>query len=539
MLLHESEEFKQQRKNILQENAEEIHRLKQEAENAEGEEQEELLAKYHALASITYDKLMDYVKECEEAEFKQIKGGAKGIIKHAQKLLPKIITFLENEDPLDLADYGGIVVLNQGTAEEKIQIKEDYAIDFIKYHLRLHIDALKNNQEALQELYTLIIKGVNSSTRIDRKSKDATEQLQKLDTFRRRPLVNIDKVGIMNDKMNTSTLLYNNGMELITEANGQMKMFWSFNEEGDKTKEALPLFMSLSMLPEYTTPEHTTLSRKIDGYDMAVLNTVCDIYDREKQKNPQANVFITPEEIWRAMNGKQPRDSKAKPSEAKIKKICNRMDKMRHTDMFIDLSAELKAKRITLNDSRLVDGKITDYLLNCGISEFTNEKGIKSKGYNIHIDSPWHVYNKAKGNIFSVPLQYLDTSSAINDSDYVTEFKYFLLRQINFFKHQEKQALTDKQNKKRINPENIILIATIYKNAGVPTPEERAERSSFNSDKAKDTYIRKCRKADRDKIEALLAFWVSKSWIKGFTAINSQNNPIKEKQALKGYKITL
>lgn len=534
MLLKETEEQKKKQHDILMQHSKEIQQLKLDIAEMEGAEREEALAKYHALISLTYNTLTAYVKQCEEEEFKQIKGGEKGILKHAQKLLPKIIKFMENEDPLDLAGYGGAVVLNQGTEEEKIQIKEDYAIDFIKYHLRLHIDALKDNQEALQDLFTLIIKAVNDSARIETVSKDTTEQMQKLDTFRRRPLLNIDKIGIMNDKINTSALIYSNGMDLITEANGQMKLIWSVDEASNKDKEALPLLMSLTI-----PPEHTTLSRKIDGYDIAVLNAVCDIYDREKHKNPQANVFVTPEEIWRAMNGKQPRDGKAKPSEAKIKKICSRLEKMRHTDMFIDLSAELQANRITLNDSRLVDGKITDYLLNCGISEFTNEKGVKLKGYAIHIDSPWHVYNKAKGNIFSVELELLDTSSAINDSDYVTEFKFFLIRQINFFKHQGKKALIDKTNKKRINPDNIILIKTIYEHAGVPTPEERAAKSSFNSDAARDTYIRKCRKADKDKIEALLTFWKGKKWIKDFTAINAQNEPIKEKQALKGYKIDL
>ncbi len=127
----------------------------------------------------------------------------------------------------------------------------------------------------------------------------------------------------------------------------------------------------------------------------------------------------------------------------------------------------------------------------------------------------------------------------------MTEFKFYLLRQIQYLKNQAEKAISDKKSKQKINPDNVILLETLYKGAGIPTPEERAiewaksgktasnEKGEAELKKAIDTQTRKNRSADKEKIESILNSWISKKWIKGYTAISGKNKTIS------GYSIKM
>ena len=531
MLLHgldpeREERLREEEKPCLEQFAE----VRKKLATASGEEKEKLQAQL-SLLTVTYRTILSkYFQEQEEEDFAQIKGGAKGIIRHAKKLLPLIME--KATDILDASEYGGVIVHNQGTEAEEIRIKASYVHDMIMYNLRLHINALRDNDEALQDLFLLITKSIKESTIIeeDREGEATPESLQAdpqaLDTFRRMPLANIKEVGIMADKTNRIIVEEPGGMLdalLQQEANGQLA--FKVNQ-GTKGKEVLVMF-SMTIPQEYGS-----LSRKITGFDIGVYNAVANLFENWIFANGETPFLFTAAEVWRRMNGKQPNDSKTKPSPEKEKRICDSIEKMRHTDFYMDITQEQEAG-FKPEDSRLAQGRFTTLLLKCDIIEkFTNERKVEMKGYIMHPhDLPiLYAYNKARGHVRYIPYELLDTSDILSDSEYVTEFKYYLLQQILYLKSQEEKALTDKSKKpkRRINPDNIITLERIYKGAGVPPPEERNEKK-----------LRDERAKDRKKIEGILTSFTQKKWIAGYIAVNVDNEQAKERQAVKGYSIKL
>ena len=540
----EQEELRELVSPYLAQNAEIREKLK----TAKGKEKDKLQAQLDALDVQIANTYTAYYQAKEEEEFKQIKGGAKGIISHAKKLLPLIIKELTS-DLFYVGAHGGAILLNGGTEDETIHIKASFALDFIKYHLRLHIKALSDNEEALQDLFLLVNKCIKECDIIDEDrenapAEDAKPEPQAIDTFRRSPLANIEKIGIMSDKLNATMLTDPNGMLeglLAEEANGQLRLFWSVNE-APKGREQVAVMASLSLPPGYEG-----LSRKISGFDLAVYSAVSDIFEKWIKEHPHEDLNFSPADVWRRMNGKQPNDKQASPGAPKTKKIVASIEKMLSMRFTINLKEELEANCITLDDSRLVNGELEDYFLNCTTAKFKNDKGVEIIGYSIPASRMpiLYKYNKAKGYIRNVPFELLDVSDQKSDSEYMTEFKFYLLRQIQYLKNQAEKAISDKKSKQKINPDNVILLETLYKGAGIPTPEERAiewaksgktasnEKGEAELKKAIDTQTRKNRSADKEKIESILNSWISKKWIKGYTAISGKNKTIS------GYSIKM
>lgn len=510
---------------------------------ASGEEKEKLQAQL-SLLTVTYRTILSkYFQEQEEEDFAQIKGGVKGIIRHAKKLLPLIME--KATDILDASDYGGVIVHNQGTEAEEIRIKASYVHDMIMYNLRLHINALRDNDEALQDLFLLITKSIKECDIIeeDREGEAEPESLQAdpqaLDTFRRMPLANIKKIGLMSDKASVSMIQATsetNGLMgglLNADADGQLRIYWSV-EEGKKGKEQVSIMASLSL-----SPELANLKRKLTGYDLVVFSAISDLFANWIKDHPKEDLKFTVADVWRRMNGKQP-NSKAKPSKPTERKIEQIIEKMLIMRLRLVVKEELEAGFLKIDDDRLVEGALEDYFINCSSITFKTSKGMILKGYSIPASRMplFYKYNLAKGNIRSIPFELLDTSDALSDSEYVRELTFYLVRQIDYFKHQDNE-IKEKRKKTRVNEENKIRLETIYKDAGIPTPEERATASKATSKDAKETYIRKCRNADIKKIDSILTSFKMKNYIKDFTPLNANNMPAQKGQAIKSYTIDL
>ena len=127
----------------------------------------------------------------------------------------------------------------------------------------------------------------------------------------------------------------------------------------------------------------------------------------------------------------------------------------------------------------------------------------------------------------------LDTSTNTSDGENVTEFRNYLLQQVQLMKNGE-------DNKgKYYNRSRIILLETIYKDTGIFPPEERINSKDFKTENSKQSVIRRLRKSDREKIEGILEAWKLKNWIKGYVILNQKNEPVREKQQPKGYEIIL
>lgn len=481
-------------------------------------------------------ELQAFSEQCQRERFAQITGGAAGIIAHAKEQAPMILEGLYNEvatyfegNEEDIKAGKVFVSLKQG----KLYLNANYAAKSLQDELKLHIEALKDNKEALQELFAFIIETVEDSSLTD--STEITDQQQRpmeVMRFRRSPLADITKYGFMNDKANAQ-LIQDDGI-FQTSPNGQMQLLWNVNQ-APQNMEQVPVYIALT----YDGIEKG-LSKKLNAYDNAVYNAVSNLYYYWHQENPQKPLYITPQEIWRTMNGKKTGGSKiSNPSKAQVKKIRESIDKMRHIDFYMDISEEIKANYITLDDERLTGGYIKDYLLNCGEAGFYTEKGNTVQGYKVREEPILFTYNKAKQHILLVDYEMLDTTRYVSDSENVAEFKGYLLQQILLMKNAAESG-------NRFKRSNTILMDTIYKSTGIKTPEERLadkekekkeKNKEYKTEGSRQKELRRFRQADRQKIEGLLDAWKAKGWIKGYTILNSKNEPIKERQQAKGYSI--
>ena len=266
------------------------------------------------------------------------------------------------------------------------------------------------------------------------------------------------------------------------------------------------------------------MTKKITAFDKAVYEAISTRFYYWTQEAPQKPLYITPQEIWRTMNGKRSGDGKANPSKAQVKRVCESIDKMRFTHFYMDIKDEVKAYKLYFEDERINGGIIDSYLVNCTKVEFTTEKGKVLTGYRISEEPILYTYNRQKNHVLFVPYEMLDTSANTSDAENVTEFRNYLLQTVQLMKN----GVADKTGK-YFKRSTKILLSDIYKKTGIQPPEERLT-GNYANESTKQQLIRRTRKADRTKIEGILNAWVTKSWIKGYT-------PVKKGNSLIGYDI--
>lgn len=503
------------------------------------EERKRQVIQYAALLDRVQMELDAFNEDCQRRCFQQIGSRTEDIIANAKEQAPIILEYIHNGTVQDyFSPYdtealqkAGIVTERQG----KLYLKANYASKLLYDELHLHIDALQGDKAALQELLEVIIEAVEVSPYTDNTEiTDAEEKPLDVKRFRRSPLMDITTYGLLNDK--TDAQLLQDGDIFQQQADGQISLRWAVNQ-APQGKEAVPVLMALT----YVGAEGK-VAEKLTGFDLAVYNAVSTRFYYWQRENEQKPLYITPQEIWRTMNGKRSGDGKAKPSKAQVTRICDSLDKMRFTRFRMDISEEIRAFNLHIDDERITSGTIDTYVLNSSKVEFTTDKGNTVSGYRIGEEPILYTYNKQKNRILYVPYELLDTSANTSDSENVTEFRNYLLQQIQLMKNaKEEAAEAAKKGKKGkyFKRNNIILLATIYKSTGILPPEERAAGTAFTSDAAKQTYIRKIRKADRQKIEGILDTWKAKGWINGYTVLNQNNEPVKERQQAKGYSIRI
>ena len=476
------------------------------------------------------EELTEYTGSCQRERFKDLEGKPAEILAHAQEQIDRLLEI----EYRGLTSYGtpeDLKKLGIGSfAQGKAYINANFMGDLIRDELRLHIEALRDDKPRLQQLFTSIVEAVegseytdNAEITISPTSRTPLEVMR----YRRSPLADITTYGLMNDKANAQ--LIQDGGIFQQRADGQLILQWAVNQAPQK-REEVPVYIALT----YEGTEGK-ITKKMAAFDKAVYDAIGTRFYYWKQENPQKPLYITPQEIWRTMNGKRSGDGKAKPSKAQVNRICDSLDKMRFTRFYMDISEEIRAFDLHIEDERIISGHIDSYLLNCSKVEFVTDKGNVVAGYRIGEEPVLYTYNAVKNHLLYVPYEMLDTSTNTSDSENVTEFRNYLLQQIQLMKNAAESGKKGKYFKRS----NIILLETIYRDTGILTPEERAAAASFTSDKARQTYLRKTRKADRQKIEGILDAWQTKGWIKGYTVLNQKNEPVKERQQAKGYSISI
>lgn len=250
--------------------------------------------------------------------------------------------------------------------------------------------------------------------------------------------------------------------------------------------------------------------RPFTEYDKAVYNSVSSLY-------VSGNSFITPAQIYRTMNGLTDGE-KAPPQQ--VTKIKNSLDKMRFIRAQIDCTAELQARRVTLNSEQIKSGIIDTYLLTADAIEIN---GIK--GYRIQKTPILYEYSAAVKQVIQFPVKLLDvkildrngkpTTCSFENSDARTVLKTELLTRIEGMKN-EKNSL-----------KNRVIRLTDYERDG---EIKQGLYSKACNPEAKDPKDEK--KRVRGSAEKMLDYWKAVGYIKDY-------KPRKEARTITGYEIIL
>ena len=313
---------------------------------------------------------------------------------------------------------------------------------------------------------------------------------------KRPPLAPIGTYGIMTDKVN-KIIISKPGTE-HTPINGQMQLLYNVNQAA-KTRQQVPVYVSLT----YKGTE-ALINRKLTAFDSAVYNAISTIYYYNKRDNAQAPVTVTAAEIWRTMNGIA--HTNKTPSDKQLQKISASLDKMRFTLFYMDITQEIDAGFIKVNNERL-RGRFETYLLEASNISITTEKGrIIESAYSIEKEPILYTYNAAKNHILWADYKLLDTTATTGNEGFTVEFKNYLLQQIEYMYNGTRDS-------KR------ILFETLYTETGIQPPAARISKERFTTEKSHTANVRKEAKRDRDKIAAILEAWKKKAYIKDYRLI--------------------
>ena len=533
MLFDFTEEELKQRELIRKDFKEKMLEVSQKLETATLEEGKKLIVERTRLQLNFNTSYSAFIDKCERIRFQKIEGNINAIKEDAIEQVPKIIEYCYNslvnvEMPEDLKKLE-IIESKEGT----LLLKANFVTKYIMEEIKLHLDALQKDKEALQDVLNYIIRAVETNEKTNQEEitltpleikLEETAQLLDINKLMRNPLADITTYGLMNDKVNAQLI---QGDFFTQEANGQLTIKFAV-DQAPKNKKQAAVYMALT----YEGTEGK-LTKRLTAFDSAVYNAVATRFYYWQKENTRSSLYITPQEIWRTMNGKKAGDGQAKPSKTQVQRICDSLDKMRFTHFYMDISEEIQAFNLYIDDDRVTAGKIDTYVLNCSKVEFETEKGNTVQGYKIGDEPILYTYNRVKNHILYVPYEMLDTSTNTSDSENVTEFRNYLLQQVQLMKNGE-------DNKGKYYHRNrIILLETIYRDTGILPPEERISNKSYKNDASKQKEVRRLRKTDREKIEGILDAWKAKKWIKGYIILNNKNEPIREKQQAKGYEVQL
>lgn len=480
-------------------------------------------------------ELLSYTDKCQQEYFQQhLAGNPDAIIEDAKKQVQLTIAsirkeYIEGDEIIKykLSDWQHMPMI---TVKNKTPLlRSDYIAQAVQIELKLHTAALQDDEERLAELTEIIIDEITQSPYTDNSEVTLNKQNglpENALLLRRSPLQDITTYGLMNDKTNAQ-LIQDSGIFQATP-DGQYALTWAVNQAPQK-KEAVPVYMALT----YEGTEGK-ITKKLTGYDIAVYNAVATRFYYWRLDSPQKPMLITPQEIWRTMNGKKSGDGQAKPSKAQVKKVCASLDKMRFTRFQMDITNEIREHNLHIDDERITNGYIETYLLNSRKTKAITIKGNIAHYYVVVEEPILYSYNRIKGHILEVPYEMLDTSAKTSDTENVTEFRNYLLQQIQLMKN-----AAEEKGGKYFKRSSVILLESIYKNTGILPPEERIAGKEYKTDTSRQKEIRRYRQADRQKIEGILDAWKAKGWIKGYTVLNRNNTPIKERQQARGYGIRI
>ena len=248
-------------------------------------------------------------------------------------------------------------------------------------------------------------------------------------------------------------------------------------------------------------------------YDRNVYNAVSSLYVYGDPSH-----VVTPAQVYRAMTGMNDTE---KPTSGQIAAVTNSIDKMRFIRARIDCTAELQARRITLNSKQINGGEIDTYLLTADAVK-VQAGGQTVKAYRIIKTPILYEYAAAVNQVLSLPASTLDVKELDSNGVITTRIlpntesriliKGYLIRRI--------EGMKGKNGLK-----NPVIALYDYERDG---DTHQGLYSIAGKPDAKNVEAKRI----RTDVEKMLSYWQAIRYISGY-AIQTREKKIT------GYKITV
>lgn len=375
-------------------------------------------------------------------------------------------------------------------ADDIVQLKlDDGETPATLYQLML--DLLSMDEEScLREKLTPSQRAAIKAGLVDQLAEDGALLIT------RAALAPITKYIIPHSKLNNKITVFDMDILKNVTTDGQASIVpYSVNVNSEMD----PVYAIISL--RYSGTDPATISRnRMDGYDMQIMNAISSLYQYSMNERPGEPVILTPQAIWACMNG-----GKGRARESQLARLSRSIDKWRFTYCSLDISNEITKKHIrnVPDGSRLVSGRYEGNLLHADKISFKTEKNNVIEGYRVLSEPIIFEYNRLHGQIYTVPIELLDTSDKVNNTEDVIAFRGYLLQRIEAMRRGD---LTNE----------VIRLETIYQEAGIETPELRIRGKQYTDPKRE---LRKQAKKDRDKIAGILESFKGKGYILGFEEV--------------------
>ncbi len=408
------------------------------------------------------------LSEIERRHFAQLGGDRDMIIENARSQATELISnrynYYKKIAETGISDSGepltGFSARDLRVEGSEIWLDTQVIIDDVKDCLRLHYEALKDDQDARKEIDQLVIEVVSKSVYVSSKKGKLGETLNfdtGISVRSTRPTTFITPIDKLSNKAFEGAFIdgEETGVAVITRA---------------KSRKTIYTMVTI----DFAELENVQISgrRELTAFDREVHDSIITLFVEG------GNTYITTNMIYQTMTGKNNAHCSPKQAEA----ISDSITKLMFSHVIIDASQEAKLdKRVTRAkyDSNMINAKRVTISVN----------GQTAEAIKI-LDNPiLYDYAQQKNQIGRFDVKLLDTPNNKNEETIILEG--YLRRRILSIKGSSKLSPT-------------ILYDTVYK---------QLDLSKIKSDSAMRNKTQKI----RDSVKKALDYFKKEGFIKGYT----------------------
>lgn len=325
---------------------------------------------------------------------------------------------------------------------------------------------LAGEGEAPQELYD-VMKRVQEADKLNNKESQPSSIIP---TKEARPKLEKVKHRSVFEMQNTA--MYNSMGAVIDgmfteDNNGQITLISDKSDVVVSSRKANTSVVSTYCITYIGDLDIKTA--RLSAFDRVVYESVCNLVE-------SGNMEFSIADIFRRMNG----DISKAPSSAQANSIELSLQRLSGHRIEIDLQGEIESRQLTINDKRVVGGRVNDTYISYRLGELELANGSKVTAV-IMKDRPFlMVYAKARKQIKNVPIQALAVEGCSITAK-STIAKHFLAKRV--------ELIRDKSlNNNRINFDSVYS----EMNGGRPLSHAKSATEKMR---------------DRDICSRILAYW--------------------------------